>query len=153
MQYAFTFRNFSIMYFIGNPMSDLRGFFTIFIPSLDYSIPKIMFGFPNPKPTSRCFPNIFPKSFSWMSPRSIRRHIAIISILILIASKSFGSFIYNPGTGGPTTLTDANGCVWLLGSTIDTSGVVAVTLVSCPSQGRGCTTGMSLGLLLSITCP
>lgn len=81
------------------------------------------------------------------------KKIVIIASLLFFSAYVYASFIYNPGTGGgPATLTDSNGCIWAIGNTISTSGAVSVTLLSCPSAGRPCTTGMSLGLLLAITC-
>ena len=54
---------------------------------------------------------------------------------------------------GPV-LTDSTGCTWR--TTVTTSGSLVTTLLNCPSivsTFRPCTTGMSLGLLLGITCP
>lgn len=83
----------------------------------------------------------------------MKKVILIIGALLL-CEMAYASYIFNPGTGGgPSTLTDSNGCIWQIGSTISTGGVVSVTLLSCPAASRGCTNGMPLGLLLSITCP
>lgn len=104
--------------------------------------------------------------------------LLLIGCLILIAQFGFCSGIYNPGSGsgssgnfvsktgdsisgdltfttaiiGPV-LTDSAGCTWR--TTIATTGNLVTTLVACPVSvvSRPCTTGMSLGLLLAITCP
>lgn len=80
------------------------------------------------------------------------KRILLILIIVFLSKCIYASYIFNPG-GGSTTLTDANGCVWLIGSTIDINGIVSTTLVSCPTTPRKCTTGMSTGLLLAVTCP
>jgi hypothetical protein len=46
---------------------------------------------------------------------------------------------------------DANNCLWC--TTVATTGNLVTTLLSCGAVARPCTTGMSLGLLLAITCP
>lgn len=59
---------------------------------------------------------------------------------------------YNSSSIGPV-LRDSANCLWR--TTVNTSGVLSATLLSCPSVivSRPCTTGMSLGILLSVTCP
>lgn len=49
-------------------------------------------------------------------------------------------------------MTDANSCTW--NTTINASGSLVTTLISCPSASgsRPCAKGMPRGLLLSLTC-
>lgn len=56
--------------------------------------------------------------------------LLILSLVGLMSLTAEASHIFNPG--GSSTLTDANGCIWAIGNTIDTSGVVSTTLISCP---------------------
>lgn len=84
------------------------------------------------------------------------KKLLILLALLFFCGVSEASYIFNPGSGGggPTTLTDSNGCIWSIGSTIDTSGVVSVTLLSCPSVATptACS-GQPIGLLMALTCP
>lgn len=78
----------------------------------------------------------------------------ILIALLFLSGVAYSSYIFNPGTGGPTTLTDANGCIWNIGNSIDTNGIVSTTLVSCPSRpSTGPCSGQPVGLLLALTCP
>lgn len=58
--------------------------------------------------------------------------------------------LYTCGNGLGIVLEDSSTCTWC--ETISTAGTLTMTLIQCPAQGRSCTTGVPLGLLLSITC-
>lgn len=81
------------------------------------------------------------------------KKLSLILFLLLFSGFLYASYIFNPGAGSSSFLTDANGCVWQVGNTVSTGGVVPTTLISCPQRGRPCTSGMPLGLLMAITCP
>lgn len=111
----------------------------------------------SPQPARFRFFNFFPESvLNWPS---FCIHAIIVSGLVIILQVFFckeleASYIFNRG-GGATTLIDDNGCVWRIGSTISTGGIVSVTLISCPfvpTQVR-CRPGEPIGLLAAITCP
>lgn len=97
----------------------------------------------------------------------------ITALLILgVGSASFAEStktVFNPFTGKLDFITkvdtgtvlsgsafrtaDVNSCLWDI--SVSTPGNLITTLVSCPAAaqaGRGCSTGMPLGLLLAITC-
>lgn len=48
---------------------------------------------------------------------------------------------------------DSNSCTWC--ETVSTAGNLVTALISCPAAtvSRPCRTGMSLGVLLAVTCP
>lgn len=83
------------------------------------------------------------------------KKLFILIALLFVCGAVYASYIFNPTGGGPTTLTDTNGCIWRVGNTISTGGVVSVTLLSCPAAPPSPTSchGQSIGLLLAITCP
>lgn len=86
----------------------------------------------------------------------------LIGALLLLPFVAEASYIFNPGTGSQTCsvlgvdgvqFTDTESCSWC--ATTSGAGAITTTLISCPAvfASRSCTTGMSLGLLLAITCP
>jgi hypothetical protein len=82
------------------------------------------------------------------------KKLVLAIIFLFLCKLAFASYIFNPGTGGgPSTLTDSNGCVWQIGNTVTTGGVIASTLISCPgiSTPSTCTPGHPIGLLLALT--
>ena len=62
-----------------------------------------------------------------------------------------GDLQFTSNSIGPV-LTDSSGCTWR--TTVATTGNLITTLINCPAVivSRPCTKGMSIGLLLSLTC-
>ena len=93
-----------------------------------------------------------------------------VALLTRILKAETTKTVYNPFTGKLDFITkidtgtaygflnvqlvDSAGCLWK--ETVDTAGSFVATQISCPAVAaafRPCTTGMSLGILLAITCP
>lgn len=80
----------------------------------------------------------------------MNRFAIVIFLVFTSLGIAFASYIIN-GTGGgiPTILTDSSGCKWQLFPSINTSGVVTTSLISCP----GSSSGQCMGMLCGVTYP
>ena len=88
-------------------------------------------------------------------------YLGLLAVFLFAPAGVHASYIFAPGVsvstcsaGGTAGIgfTDTESCRWC--ATTTSPGSVMTTLVSCPAVTvvRACTAGMSLGILLAITC-